>query len=125
VGQRLATNTFARWLDAEPAFLPLHRSYIGERSNHSTFCERTGYWTKERIPLLHWLLSVYSPQENPMTTVTTRKEQSATASAAKKVGGYSELVRLSAARALQGKNSSVVRDTKTGRWDVKAAAKRG
>ncbi len=60
-----------------------------------------------------------------MTTVTTRKEQSATASAAKKVGGYSELVRLSAARASQGKNSSVVRDTKTGRWDVKAAAKRG
>lgn len=58
-----------------------------------------------------------------MTTVTTRKEQVDTASAAKKVGGYSELVRLAAERAQKGKNS-VVRKDANGRWSV-VSVKRG
>lgn len=52
-----------------------------------------------------------------MTTVTTRKEQVETASAARKVGGYSELVRLAAERAQKGKDSFVQKDA-AGRWNV-------
>ena len=60
-----------------------------------------------------------------MTTITTKKEQHATASAARKVGGYSTLVRLAAEKSKQGKDSTVRRDAKSGQWTVvKSATKR-
>ncbi|CAN5496539.1 hypothetical protein BH10PSE12_BH10PSE12_07910 [soil metagenome] len=59
-----------------------------------------------------------------MTTITTRKEQRDTASAARKVGGYSELVRLAAEQRKEGPGSTVSRNTKTGLWSVKSAPKR-
>lgn len=59
-----------------------------------------------------------------MTTITTRKEQKDTASAARKVGGYSELVRLAAERRKEGSGSTVSRNAKTGAWSVKPASDR-
>lgn len=52
-----------------------------------------------------------------MATITTRQNQRSTASAAKRVGGYSELIRLSGER----KRSSaavVARDASTGRFTI-------
>lgn len=59
-----------------------------------------------------------------MATITTRKEQKATASAARKVGGYSELVRLAAERHKEGSSGTLSRNAKTGNWSVKPADKR-
>jgi hypothetical protein len=53
-----------------------------------------------------------------MTTITTRKDQTETASAARKVGGYGELVRLASEQSKQGQGSTVKRDSATGRWSV-------
>jgi hypothetical protein len=58
-----------------------------------------------------------------MTTITTRREQSDTASAARKVGGYSELVRLAAERRKLGEGSVPKRDGKTGKWSMQASPK--
>lgn len=52
-----------------------------------------------------------------MATITTVPEQRSTASAAKKVGGYSELVRLSNERQT-GANRTVTRD-QAGQWVVR------
>ena len=59
-----------------------------------------------------------------MTTITTRKDQKDTASAARKVGGYSELVRLAAEQNKEGPGSMLSRNAKTGAWSVKSAPKR-
>ena len=60
-----------------------------------------------------------------MTTITTKKEQRDTASAARKVGGYTALVRLADEKSKQGKDSTVRRDSKSGQFIVvKNAAKR-
>lgn len=58
-----------------------------------------------------------------MAAITTRRDQRSTASAARKVGGYSELVRLAAEKAERGKGSSVEHDRVTGKWVVKSAKK--
>jgi len=58
-----------------------------------------------------------------MTTITTRKEQSATASAARKVGGYSELVRLAAEHKEKGAGSTVKRNASTGKWVVSSSSR--
>ncbi len=58
-----------------------------------------------------------------MAAITTRRDQRSTASAARKVGGYSELVRLAAEKAEHGKGSYVKHDRLTGRWVVTAANK--
>ena len=58
-----------------------------------------------------------------MTTITTRREQSDTASAARKVGGYSELVRLAAESRRLGKGSVPKRDGKTGKWSMQVSPK--
>jgi hypothetical protein len=60
-----------------------------------------------------------------MTTITTKKEQRETASAARKVGGYSALVRLAAEKSKQGKDSAVRRDAKSGQWTVVKATIKG
>ena len=54
-----------------------------------------------------------------MTTITTRKDQADTASAARKVGGYAELVRLSDERRKEGAASTLSRNSDTGTWSVK------
>ena len=58
-----------------------------------------------------------------MAKITSSREQRDTAAAARKVGGYSELVRLAAERRRHGKSSSVTRDTKTGEYHVKALSR--
>ena len=55
-----------------------------------------------------------------MATITTRDEQQSTASAARKVGGYAELVRLSS-ELQRGEGRTVVRDD-DGHWSVKDTA---
>lgn len=60
-----------------------------------------------------------------MTTITTKKEQRDTASAARKVGGYTALVRLADEKSKQGKDSIVRLDSKSGQFVVvQSAAKR-
>jgi len=73
----------------------------------------------ERLAKTH-----FERTEVQMSTITTRKEQRDTASAARKVGGYSALVRLAAEKSKQGKDSTIRRDEKSGRWTVVKAAKR-
>lgn len=52
-----------------------------------------------------------------MGTITTRQNQRDTASAARRVGGYSELIRLSAERT-RSNNGTVTRNAATGQWTV-------
>lgn len=59
-----------------------------------------------------------------MGTMTTRRDQRVTADAARRVGGYSELVRLAAERRRQGDGSTIVRDAGTGEWRVKSPINR-
>lgn len=54
-----------------------------------------------------------------MATITTRQNQRHTAAAARRVGGYSELIRLSAERIRSGSGSTVTRNAKTGQWIVR------
>jgi hypothetical protein len=58
-----------------------------------------------------------------MAKITSSREQRDTASAARKVGGYSELVRLAAEQRKHGKSSSVSRDSETGQYHVKAMSR--
>ena len=53
-----------------------------------------------------------------MTTITTRKDQTETASAARKVGGYAELIRLASERRKEGRSSTLSRNSDTGKWFV-------
>lgn len=57
-----------------------------------------------------------------MATITTTREQRETADAARRVGGYRELVRLAAERRRKGAGSTVVRNSENGRWSVLAPA---
>ncbi|WP_169474179.1 MULTISPECIES: hypothetical protein [unclassified Novosphingobium] len=57
-----------------------------------------------------------------MATITTRQNQRHTASAAKRVGGYSELIRLSTERGRSGASMVVSRNSATGRWVVKPSS---
>lgn len=52
-----------------------------------------------------------------MTTITTRRDQRNTAAAARRVGGYGELVRLANER--RRVEGTVTRDAQTGRWSVR------
>lgn len=52
-----------------------------------------------------------------MTTITTRRDQRDTAAAARRVGGYGELVRLAHER--RRVDGTVTRDANTGRWGVR------
>ena len=52
-----------------------------------------------------------------MTTITTRRDQRDTAAAARRVGGYDELVRLANER--RRVDGTVTRDAHTGRWSVR------
>lgn len=54
-----------------------------------------------------------------MSMTTTRRDQRETAAAARRVGGYSELVRLAAERRRQGSGSKIIRDPQTGQWQVR------
>ncbi len=58
-----------------------------------------------------------------MATITTLREQRDTASAVRKVGGYSELVRLAAECRKLGEGSVPKRDATTGRWSIPATSK--
>jgi len=53
-----------------------------------------------------------------MTTITSRQEQRHTASAARRVGGYSELVRLESERLQRGGGGSVAQNPQTGRFVI-------
>lgn len=53
-----------------------------------------------------------------MGTITTRQDQRDTASAARRVGGYTELIRLSGERT-RSSNGMVTRNSATGQWTVK------
>ena len=53
-----------------------------------------------------------------MATITTRQHQRHTAAAARRVGGYSELIRLSTERGRSGAGSTVTRNAITGQWSV-------
>ena len=53
-----------------------------------------------------------------MSTITTRRDQRDTAAAARRVGGYQELVRLANERR-HSEGSTVTRDATTGRWGVR------
>jgi len=57
-----------------------------------------------------------------MATITTRQHQRHTAAAARRVGGYSELIRLSAERGHSGAGSMVTRNAITGQWSVRPRA---
>ncbi|GHC96946.1 hypothetical protein GCM10019060_27290 [Novosphingobium pokkalii] len=57
-----------------------------------------------------------------MTTITTRHDQRHAAAAAKRVGGYSELIRLSRERARSGSATVVARNPVTGRWSIKSSS---
>ena len=56
-----------------------------------------------------------------MATITTRLNQRRTASAARRVGGYSELVRLTAERLRRGRDGVITRNANTGQFSVKPA----
>lgn len=53
-----------------------------------------------------------------MSTITTRRDQRDTAAAARRVGGYQELVRLANERR-HSEGSTVTRDANTGHWGVR------
>lgn len=53
-----------------------------------------------------------------MSTITTRRDQQDTAGAARRVGGYAELVRLANERRRTA-GSKIKRDEATGRWGVR------
>ena len=53
-----------------------------------------------------------------MTTMTTRRDQRDIAAAARRVGGYDELLRLANERR-RLPDSTVTRDAATGRWSVR------
>ncbi|MBB3473484.1 hypothetical protein [Sphingomonas sp. BK345] len=53
-----------------------------------------------------------------MSTITTRRDQRDTAAAARRVGGYQELVRLANERR-HSAGGTVARDATTGRWGVR------
>lgn len=57
-----------------------------------------------------------------MTAITTTAQQVKAARAARKAGGYSELIRLEAERRAAGGQGKVVRDATTGRFRFQAAA---
>jgi hypothetical protein len=52
-----------------------------------------------------------------MTTITTRRDQRDTAAAARRVGGYDELIRLAHER--RRIDGTVTRDADTGQWGVR------
>jgi hypothetical protein len=60
-------------------------------------------------------------QENPMAVVTSISEQQRVADAARKVGGYEQLVRLAREKQAAGANAKLVKDNDTGQWTYKAA----
>lgn len=59
-----------------------------------------------------------------MATITTRHNQRSTASAAKRVGGYSELIRLSGERK-RSSDAVVARDASTGRFTITIKPRKG
>lgn len=58
----------------------------------------------------------------PMASIMTIQEQRRAGAAARKVGGYSEIIRLESERRKAGGNGHVVRDTKSGRYTYERAA---